>query len=502
MLRSLRDDRGPQTADRRLNDDCGPQTADRRLNTEPMPVVHIPTRIPAVGGRRSAVGRLRLAFALLLALVGGPPGAHAQAVRTITLAEAVELARTQSVGVQTADLAVREREAAVSGARATGLPALSLYTTGGQRYGLGFDQTTGELTQTTTENIQIGAEARYTLFDGFERRATVAGARADLAASEQQQERARQTAVSDVLRAFYQTVVDESAVRIAEENLESERQQYDLIEAQIRAGSRPEVEILQQDERVATAELTVLQARRAQQISALRLVRLLALDPAEDYRFVAPAVLSSTVPTLDEQALIAQALDRRGDVRANAAALTAAEAGSRAARSGWYPSVSIVGGYGTSFTTSGEGNFGSQFGDNRGGSLGLQLGFPLLDQGTTRARARAADLRAERLRVEREDLRRGVALDVREAVADYRVLGEQVRVAERRLTAADAALAAETERYARGMTTLPAVAEVRARRFEAAVGLEQARYALAFQQALLDYRTGALDPAAPAFPAR
>src|SRR5690606_5726692 len=108
--------------------------------------------------------RRALPLAALLALA--PAGTRAQA-RTITLDEAVALARSQSVAVQAAALTVREREAAVAGARGGFLPSVSLYTTGGQRYGLGFDETTGQLTQTTTENVQFGAEAAFTLFDGF-----------------------------------------------------------------------------------------------------------------------------------------------------------------------------------------------------------------------------------------------------------------------------------------------------------------------------------------------
>ena len=108
-----------------------------------------------------------------------------------------------------------------------------------------------------------------------------------------------------------------------------------------------------------------------------------------------------------------------------------------------------------------------------------------------RSRVRAASARLERARLDAEDARRGAALDVREAVLDHGLLVGEVRVAERRLAAGRASLDAETERYRLGATTLAALAEVRARAVAAEVGLERARAAVAFQRALIDYRSGA-----------
>jgi outer membrane protein len=429
----------------------------------------------------------------LAALAALAPAARAQ--RTITLEEAVALAQSQSVAVRSAALTIEEREAAVAEARGSFLPAVSLYTNSGQNYGLSFDQTTGEVRQTTTEVLDFGAQAEWTVFDGFQRRADLASARADRAVAERQRERVVQTAVHDVLRAYYEVVVQEAALGVAQENLAAVRTQTELVEATISAGTRPAVERLQQAERAAAAELAVVEADRARRLAGLRLVRLLALDPTEDYRFAPPAApaADTVAARLDAAGLVARALAGRPDVRAQESAVRAAEADARAARSGAWPSVALVAGYGTSFTSGVEAGLFNQFGDNRGGAVGLRLGFPVFDRGVTRARARGADVRLERLRLEEEDRRREVAVEVREAAVDVELLAEQLRVAERRVRAADAALAAEEERYRLGATTLPVLAELRARRTEAVLGRERARYAVAFQRALLAYRTGELD---------
>ena len=185
-----------------------------------------------------------------------------------------------------------------------------------------------------------------------------------------------------------------------------------------------------------------------------------------------------------------EALARRADLRAFEAAVTAAAADRRAARAGRWPSLALVAGYGTSYTSTADLGVGTQLDQNRGGYIGFRVGFPLFDQRQTSARTRAADARFRQRELEAEDARRQVTLEVREAVLDLQVGTEEVRVAERRVAAAEAALAAETERYRLGLTTLAVLAEVNARAVEARVGLARARYALLVQRALLDYRTG------------
>ena len=290
---------------------------------------------------------------------------------------------------------------------------------------------------------------------------------------------------------FYAVVVAQTEARVAQENVAAQRQQLALVEATIAAGVRPRVERLQQEERLAEAELVVLQAERAERGAGLHLVRLLALDPSKNYRFVPPVVASPVDPTaMDPAILVVRALEQRSDLQAQEASVMAAEANIRAARAGARPSLALVFRYGTSFTTGAEDGLVPQFGDNRGGALGFQIGVPLFHRTLTQSRVRAATARTERARLDTEEARRTVALDIQQAVLDYQLLLDEARVGERRLAAGRAALDAEMERYRLGMTTLADLAEVRARAVAAEVGLRRTEAAVAFQLALINYRTG------------
>jgi outer membrane protein len=92
------------------------------------------------------------------------------------------------------------------------------------------------------------------------------------------------------------------------------------------------------------------------------------------------------------------------------------------------------------------------------------------------------------------DLEQSVALDVRRAYLDYISAGEQFAAAAAQQRAAALALQASQARYRVGLATLVEVTLARATLIQAQSAVVSARSSLIFQQALMSYYTGVLDP--------
>ncbi len=92
-----------------------------------------------------------------------------------------------------------------------------------------------------------------------------------------------------------------------------------------------------------------------------------------------------------------------------------------------------------------------------------------------------------------------VALEVRRAFLDYQAALEQINATRAQQRAADLALNAVQERYRVGAATLVELSVARAAQVTAASALVNARYNLIFQQSLMSYYTGTLDPARVSF---
>lgn len=473
-------------------------------------------------------------FVLLLAwlCVCGSP--RAQTPEVITLGEALRLAQERSVMIQSAELDEAAQAAEVSAARGAFFPEVSAFVRPSQRYGLAFDQTTGELGSETSQAMSLGVDASVTLFNGFRTTATLAQARARREAAGLSAARVRQEAAAEVASQFLQVLLDATLVTIRAEALEAQREEQTQVADLAGAGLRPEADVTAQRALVAEAELALLEAEQTSALSQSRLVRLLHLDPLGTYAFTAPDLDAAPSMPSALPVLLTRALEQRADLQAQARRIDAAEAGVRGARGGRLPTITLFASTSSSYTSFSsqvvlgpDGNpvvndpgtpvltedgipifvdgepfivgtslaqettpFGTQLTDNRGGSIGLSIRVPILDQATTRRQVQQAQIDAERARLAMAIQRQDIAIEVREALIAYEAAEKRLDVTAIQLEAAEDALTAAQDRYTNGAATLAELSQARARFVQAQSDRARARYTFAFQGFVLARATG------------
>lgn len=450
-----------------------------------------------------------LLLALVFTHVAVAPESVAQDMPVaITFDEAMRIAMENSPALLRAALAVEASEDAVSMAQANFLPSLMGSASGNRSFGLTFDQTTGSLQQTTVDGLSASLSASVNLFNGFRDVSELERRRLERLGSEYQMRRAQEDVVFMVASQFLTIVLNRDIVEIRREALEAQQVQRDQIVSLVELGMRPNADLLQQDALVAEAELSVLQAENALELAETEMIRLLQLDPALSYDFIAPTLGETSLfpeqVTLHE--LLNAAYERRIDLRSQDIAIEAAEVGVRSARSGYYPTLSLGGSFGSGYSSAArrlvEGPgivtepipFGDQFfRENRSGSIGISLNVPIFDRFFTRSQVRSARMAVRNEEIRRDELRQEIAVQVRQAYLDYQNVEMRLDVTARRLLAAEAALDAEQVRYDEGVSTLAELAQARARYVEAASSRAQAVAEFHFQRRRLEYTSGLLD---------
>ena len=489
--------------------------------------------------RRAALLALLGTMAAGVVTAQTAPAPNASPGEEITFDEALRIGLERNTTLRQATNVAEARGFDVNRNRAQFLPDLSASIRPTQRFGLDFDQTTGQVNQETTQSLDASLSANLNVFNGFRDQASLNQSVLEREASEYSLDRAQQDVLFNVANQFLQVLLNKQLVLIQDENLEADRAQLSQIEQLVEAGVRARADVLQQQALVAQRELTLLQAESELEVSQTRLVQVLQLDPFGNYTFVAPSL--EAVPlqpgAYDLEALLTAALDRRDDLRAQQLQIDAAEAGVRVAKGGYYPTVNLFAGYGSGYSslasrpvggppadipvTTGSGEpilvggepltfteqlpredtpFGDQFfTENRGGSFGLAINIPIFDRFVTRAQVQQARLAAANERIRLEDLRQSVALEVRQGYLDYQNAAKRLDVTARQVAAASAALDAEQERYDLGVSTLTELTQARALLIEAQSSRAQAVAQFVFQSKLIDYATGTLDPTAPLF---
>lgn len=446
---------------------------------------------------------------LALALASSTLTAEAQPQgQRITFDDAVSIALDRNVELKKAENDVGLQEQIVSREKAAFLPNLNLSSRGSRNWGLTFDQTSFQLVTEASNFFSLSANSSVGIFDGFSRIASLREAESTLESSSLTFERRRQTVFFDVIQTYLQVILDQERVLIREEDVEAQRQQLRRIEEFVRVGSRPVSDLYQQQATLANSELVLLESERAAQLSQVRLIQVLELDPMGDYEFDAPdrEEMNLDADSYDLDGLMQTAFDQRKDIRALDASIRAASEGIRVARSGRYPSLTLSGSGSTSFSslradplTRENEPFSDQIKDNRSGQIGLSLNIPVFNRLFTKTSIEQAQVRYSNLNLDRQNLEQNVSLEVRQAYLDYLTAVKRLDVTDKQLRAARQSEAVERERYDIGASTLVELTQSRAGLVDAESQRAQAVYQFIFQEKVIDYYLGSLNPAQQLF---
>lgn len=438
-----------------------------------------------------------LASLLLLAA-----DSQAQDMREVRFNEAVQIALENNTSIKRAQNGLDLQELTVRTEKAAFLPNLNLNTGANRNWGLTFDQTVGQLRNTSTDGFNMSASTGINLFNGFADVSSLNAARYQLDAQEYSMERTQQTVVFNVISNFLNVILAEENIAIRQEDVQAQQQLLDQIQEFVNVGSRAISDLYQQQATLANAESQLLTAESNFQVAKTRLIQVLQLDPLSDYRFIAPdpSDLPISVRSYDPENLLVSAFERRADIRAQEAAINAAEEGIRASRAGYLPSLNLSASTGSGYSSANQrDDFNTQLENNRSERLGLSLSIPVFNRLNVKRGIEASKVQYNNARLDLENAQQNVAIEVRQAYLDYQTAVKRLEVTEKSLQAADQALRVEQERYQVGASTLVELQQARSQFVNASSQRAQAVFQFHFQHRLIEYYQGILDPTQPLF---
>jgi outer membrane protein len=426
-----------------------------------------------------------------------PTGQSAPGAKIVTFDEALKLALVQNSAVRQAQNTAALNSATVAQQKLAFLPSLSVSANTAQDYGRNFSQSEGSIINTTTNTLNAGLSSSVTLFDGMKNVANLRSAQADESAGELDLARAKQTAVFTVASNFLSLVTQQQQLAVQQQNLAAQEALENQISQFVKAGSRPVSDLYQQQASVASARASVVSSQNAVELAKVDLIQTLQLDPRGMYDFQPPAAPDTAATVnFNLDSLLDRAFAQRPDLSAGASRVDAAQQDVKAASASKWPTISLTGGYNTGVSSAGDASFLDQLNQRRGGSIGIGVSIPIFDRGSTQAATERAQIQAENASLALATQRQQVALEVRRAYLEYEAARQQLAAADAQQKAATLAVTTTQQRYQVGAATLVEVTQARASQVQAQSAYINARNNLTFQQSLMSYYTGELNPAA------
>jgi outer membrane protein len=450
--------------------------------------------------RRATIVALSLAVAALAAPSGAQSvagaGTAATTPATITFNDAIAIALRQNATLKQSENAAAMSATNVTTKKSAFLPTLSLVTSSAENVGRNFSQIDGSVSNQSSHSLSTGLSSSVVLFDGLRNVSELRAARASESASNSDLTRARQTTVFTVASDFLTLVTTQAQLQVQRQNLASQEAQESQLQKLVAAGARPISELYQQQATTASARSSVVSADHAVELGKIGLIQTLQLDPRATYDFASPAMPAGprTTQSFQLDSLLDRAFASRADLVAEQDRVDAAAQGTKAATASRLPTVSLSAGYNTAYNSTNDVALSDQLNQRRGGSLSIGVSIPIFDRGAATAATQQARLQEDNARLALANQRQTIALEVRRAYLDHESTREQLAAAEAQQKAADLAVSTTQQRYQLGSSTLLELTLARAAQVQAASAVVSARYTLVFQEALMSYYTGDLDP--------
>ena len=423
-------------------------------------------------------------------------GQDSSAAQTLTIAQAIAMALRSNLTLKQSMTQVKSSRYSLDRAGTAFLPNLSASLSGSRSY---VPFSAGSATQAASQgsqSVSANLSADINLFNGFYDYANYRASQRTYSAQESSYAFAKQQIIYQTISQFLQVVQNLEFIQVAEENLTSQQQQLDQIQAFFDQGNKSIADVLLQKANVAQAQLQLLTAKQSYETSRYMLLQTLGQPPTAPLKFRALDVenvnsaLDTLAPTTDARSL----LRNRFDVRSQQLQIDAAREQIRAASSGFWPSLSLSAGIGSDYNSLDTRDpFHRQFSNNRSGTIGLSLSIPIFDRFVTLYSVRQAQQQLENQRYVLKDLELTVNTQYQQALLDYRTAVNKRTSAYAEYQYTQQALEAVKAEYEVGAATIITLTQTRAQDLNAHYSLIAAEYNKLLQYLAVMYQTGNID---------
>ena len=429
----------------------------------------------------------------------------AQQKRVITLNEAIELALENNYQLKQAENNLDLAEYRITSEKADFLPGISSSAGYSTQTGQQFVQETLSFTDITSSGGNARLSASLPIFNGFNNILTLRSSEANKNSSEENLKRAKENIIFETATRFLTVLLNKQQLEDAKESLETSKKLLEQTKAQVEVGSRPNVDLYNQEAAVAQDELTITQRDNALKLSRLQLVRSLQIDPLVEYEFAVPdfdpeSAKNSTLVGKNVNSLVEEALINRSDVRSTEFNIESLRYQLQIAKSSLFPTLSASASISSSYSdqardprTGGTASFNDQFFDQRvNKSFGLSLNLPIFNNWNRMTQIQSAQISLKNAELGLQNTQLQVIQEITQALNDYSSYSAQLVAAEKSLVASEKAFETQQERYNVGASTLIELSQAQTQYFNAQSSRTSALYNLIFQEKLLDYYVGKL----------
>lgn len=415
-----------------------------------------------------------------------------------SLRKCVDYAIEHNISIKQRENVKRQQQLQLSNAKNSRLPNLDGSVSQNFSFGRGLTSD-NTYTNKSTSSTSFSLGTSVPLFTGLRIPNTIKLNQLNLEASTADLEKAKNDISVQVAQAYVQILYSMEIADVARRQVSIDSMQVVRLQAMIDNGKASEAELAQQKATLAQGRLTATQAQNQYEQAVLTLTQLLELPSADKFTVERPKVgdIDSNNEKYSVEAIYAEALGVKPEVRAEELRLKGSEYNINIARSGWYPQLSLSAGLGTNYyKTSGfKGeSFSDQMKNNFSQYIGLNLSVPIFNRFQTRNSVRSAKIERETQQLQLDNVKKSLYKEIQQACQAANAASAKYASSIEAGKSSNAAFRLMQAKYENGKANITEFNEAKNNLMKAESDLAQAKYEYVFQTTLVDfYRGKAID---------
>lgn len=391
---------------------------------------------------------------VIFTLAGSVTLATAQ---TMTMDECMAYAIEHSVTVAKQENSLDNARMAYKQSVAELFPSVSAGVSASTNFGRSIDPETNSYTTVSTFSNSYNLSSSMPLFAGLRYVNTIRAAKVARERGYSDLQIARDKVAMEVMRAYIDAVYYKEAVTIAQEQLSASRKT--LLQAQklheLGLKSAAEVAEVASQEAGYDYLLTEQQNNLAMAYIALREIMNYPQEVAFDV--IAAGEVLPAISTVSSASVVDKALLCNAQIVSAALAVKESKLNYMKAKGCWFPTISLSGGFGTSYYTNFSNSaypaFWTQLDNNRGGYLGVSMSIPIFSNLSRKASVRSSRNALRNAELEMNAIRNAVESEVVQACRQMEGYGKQYIQAVKKIEAAQLAYDGIAAKFERGLVT-------------------------------------------------
>ena len=399
-----------------------------------------------------------------------------------TLQQCIDYAMEHNTGILQSQLQQQSADYQLKMSQNAWLPTVSASAS----EGFGFGQSpsyTGVYVSDNSSSASAGISVSMPLFQGLNIYNTTKANQLNLLATVQDLESAKRD-LSLAIMAYYMDVVYCKELKsVAERQLELSETQHQRTQELFEVGKVPESNVYESAAQVASDRASLTEAENNLMLRLLDLTQAMEIDNLEDFDVVAPDLFMTEdeLPLASAQTTIQHALIHQPEMLSAQYKLEQAQYELKAAKSAWYPSLSLYGGYSNGYYhyfTDGYANtpLSQQLQTNGRTQVGLSLNIPIFNGMQTKYRVKMTELGIDNQQINIENTSKKLKKEIQQAYYNAVAAKQKYVAADNSLKSSQLAYNYSLAGYDAGKSTLMELNESKNRLYKAESSLLQAKY--------------------------